>query len=75
MLNVVNEKIDELIQSLKHCKVDETHDIKDKLLDLNHDLDSFKKQVCSVQKWIKSGLEFFNFNGPLEIDKSEKEDI
>ena len=71
MLKVVNQKLDELIQELTHCKVKEDGNIKDRLMDVDQDLDRIKKQVCSVQTWIKQGLGFFS--GP-EINKKEDDD-
>ena len=70
MLKVVNQKLDELIQELTHCKVDTKLDMAEKLADVHQDLDSFKKKVCSVQTWIKQGLDFYR---GVE-DKKEEDD-
>jgi len=69
MLDQVNERLDELIAELTHCKVDETHKVRDKLIDLNQDLESFKKRVCAVQEWVRSGGKFY---GGVDINKKEE---
>jgi hypothetical protein len=59
MYEAINKKFDELINDLNSCKIHSGQNLKEKLLDLDSDLESFKNKVCKMQKWIKSGLHFY----------------